>query len=140
MLDFGFVDRRAVVGWSWEAPKKIKFVDRASHFNCCPFYTLKTRTKCAKFRICLFLIQNWKHMKQMLNPPVWGDVGVKKWSPFLDFGTQSIHSKSEKVCGFYFSVSKNLRKKCVNSYVKISRQKCVNHKNHKNLVSMWYLH
>ena len=26
----------------------------------------------------------------------------------------SIHSKSEKVCGFYFSISKNLRKKCVN--------------------------
>ena len=45
-----------------------------------------------------------------------------------------IHSKSVKVCGVHFSVSKNLRKKCVNSDVKISRQ------NHKNLVSMWYLH
>ena len=22
-------------------------------------------------------------------PPFWGDVGVKKWSPFLDSGTQS---------------------------------------------------
>ena len=52
----------------------------------------------------------------------------------------TIHSKSEKVCGVHFSVSKNLRKKCVSSDVKISRQKCVNHKNHKNLVSMWYLH
>ena len=50
----------------------------------------------------------------------------------------SIHSKSEHVCGFYFSVSKNLRKKCVNSDGKISRQKCVNHKTHKNLVSMWH--
>ena len=25
-----------------------------------------------------------------------------------------IHSKSAKICGFYFSTSKNLRKKCVN--------------------------
>ena len=32
-----------------------------------------------------------------------------------------IHSKSEKVCGVKFSVSKNLRKKCVNFDVKISR-------------------
>ena len=54
--------------------------------------------------------------------------------------TFTIHSKSEQVCGFYFSVSKNVRKKCINSDGKISRQKCVNHKNHKNLVSMWYLH
>ena len=37
-----------------------------------------------------------------------------------------IHSKSKKVCGFHFSVSKNLRKKCVNRDDKISRQKCVN--------------
>ena len=42
------------------------------------------------------------------------------------FGSISIHSKSEKVCGFYFSVSKNLRKKCVNRCDKISRQMCVN--------------
>ena len=36
--------------------------------------------------------------------------GVKKWweSPNI------IHSKSDKVCGICFSVSKNLRKKCVN--------------------------
>ena len=39
----------------------------------------------------------------------------------------AIHSKSEKVCGVCFSVTKNLRKKCVNLDIKISRQKCVNH-------------
>ena len=50
----------------------------------------------------------------------------------------SIHSKSEKVCGALFSVSKNLQKKCVHSDGKISRQECVNYKNHKNLVSMWH--
>ena len=38
----------------------------------------------------------------------------------------AIHSKSAKICGFCFSVSKDLRKKCVNCYNKISRQKCVN--------------
>ena len=32
-----------------------------------------------------------------------------------------IHSKSEKVCGVCFSVTKNLRKKCVNLNIKISR-------------------
>ena len=37
-----------------------------------------------------------------------------------------IHSKSKKVYGFHLSVSKNLRKKCVNHDDKISRQKCVN--------------
>ena len=36
-----------------------------------------------------FSSKSGKHMKQMLNPPFWGDVGVKKWSPFLDSGTQS---------------------------------------------------
>ena len=41
-------------------------------------------------------------------------------------GLKLIHSKSKKVCGFHFSVSKNLRIKCVNSNNKISRQKCVN--------------
>ena len=39
-----------------------------------------------------------------------------------------IHTKSKNVCGFCFSVQKNLRKKCVNSHDKISRQKCVNHR------------
>ena len=38
----------------------------------------------------------------------------------------SIHSKSVKVCGVCFSVTKNLRKKCVNLDIKISRQKYVN--------------
>ena len=37
--------------------------------------------------------------------------GVK----YVDFyQVTSIHSKSDKVCGLCFSVSKNLRKKCVN--------------------------
>ena len=30
-----------------------------------------------------------KRLKQMCHPPFWGDVGVKKWSPFLDSGTRS---------------------------------------------------
>ena len=46
-----------------------------------------------------------------------------------------IHPKKNNVCGFCFSVWKNLRKKCVNSHDKISRQKCVNHQNKNNLVS-----
>ena len=43
----------------------------------------------------------------------------------------SIHSKSEKVCGFYFSISKNLRKKCVNrdddksAYINQKSKKCI---------------
>ena len=28
-------------------------------------------------------------MKQTCYPPFWGDVGIKKWSPFLDSGAQS---------------------------------------------------
>ena len=46
-----------------------------------------------------------------------------------DDDDDDIHSKSKKVCGFYFSVSKNLRKKCVNRDDKILRQKCVNQSN-----------
>ena len=30
-----------------------------------------------------------KCIKQTPTPPFWGDVGVKKWSQFLDLGTQS---------------------------------------------------
>ena len=30
-----------------------------------------------------FSSKSGKHMKQMLNPPFWGGVGVKKWSPFF---------------------------------------------------------
>ena len=51
-----------------------------------------------------------------------------------------IHSKSVKICGFCSSVSKNLRKKCVNSDGKIPRQKCVNHKIRRNLVSIWHFY
>ena len=39
-----------------------------------------------------------------------------------------IHSKSTKICGFFFSASKNLRKKCVNRDNKILWQKCVSWK------------
>ena len=46
-----------------------------------------------------------------------------------------IHSKSEKGRGVYFSVSKHLRKKCINLYDNILRQRCVNHPNSKNFVS-----
>ena len=52
------------------------------------------------------------------------------WGTYILKATQSAESA--------FSVSKILRKKCVNRDNKISRQKCVNNKNHKNLVSRWY--
>ena len=42
------------------------------------------------------------------------------------FQEENIHSKSETVCGVCFSVTKNLRKKCVNLNIKILLQKCVN--------------
>ena len=41
-----------------------------------------------------------KRIKQMSIPPFWGDVGVKKWSPFLDSGARSPifgHLKMPKV-------------------------------------------
>ena len=76
--------------------------------------------------------RNWNWNDGLLRDTLAWAWGTRHWEPFV------IHSKSEKVCGFYFSVSKNLREKCINSDGKISRQKCVNHKNHKNLVSMWH--
>ena len=36
-----------------------------------------------------FSSKSGKHMKQMLNPPFWGGVGVKKWSSFLDSAARS---------------------------------------------------
>ena len=30
-----------------------------------------------------------KRTEQMSTPPFWGDVGIKKWSPFLFSGTRS---------------------------------------------------
>ena len=39
------------------------------------------------------------------------------------------HPKSKNVCGFSFSVQRNLRKKYLNFHDKILQLKCVNHKN-----------
>ena len=36
-----------------------------------------------------FSSKSGKHMKQMLSPPFWWDVAMKKWSPFLDSGAHS---------------------------------------------------
>ena len=36
-----------------------------------------------------FSSKSGKHMKQMLNPPFWGGVGVKKWPPFFDSAARS---------------------------------------------------
>ena len=36
-----------------------------------------------------FSSKSGKHMKQMSNPPFWGDVGVKKWSPFFNSAARS---------------------------------------------------
>ena len=47
-------------------------------------------------------------------------------SRFISFLNLPIHSKSAKVCGVCFSVTKNLQKKTVNLDIKILRQKCVN--------------
>ena len=53
-----------------------------------------------------------------------------KGSPFKIHVT-SIHSKSEKVCGFYFSIEKNQRKKCVNrdddksAFINQKSKKCI---------------
>ena len=49
-----------------------------------------------------------------------------------------IHSKSEKPADSTFQSPKICGKKCVNFDGKILRQKRVNYKNHKNLVSMWH--
>ena len=36
-----------------------------------------------------FSSKSGKHMKQLPSPPFWGDVAMKKWSPFLDSGARS---------------------------------------------------
>ena len=36
-----------------------------------------------------FSSKSGEHMKQMVNPPFWGGVGVKKWSPFFDSAARS---------------------------------------------------
>ena len=36
-----------------------------------------------------YAFKSGKLIKQTPTPPFWGDVGVKKWSQILDFGTQS---------------------------------------------------
>ena len=36
-----------------------------------------------------FSSKSGKHVKQMPIPPFWGDVGMKKWSPFLVSGARS---------------------------------------------------
>ena len=47
-----------------------------------------------------------------------------------------INSKSDQVCGLCFFSFNKSAKKVAKLQQKISRQKCENHKNHKNLVSM----
>ena len=47
--------------------------------------------------------------------------------PREDLDLIVIHSKSKKVCGVCYLVTKKLRKKCVNLDIQISQQKCVNH-------------
>ena len=73
------------------------------------------------------------HTFPPVSPSVQEQLIDKTWlwnRPYILKATQSAESA--------FSVSKILRKKCVNRDNKISRQKCVNHQNHKNLVSMWH--
>ena len=67
--------------------------------------------------------QNWENTEIFISIP------ISASSPDdCMIGERGGHTfeKCEKVCGFYFSVSKNLREKCVNRDDKISRQMCVN--------------
>ena len=59
----------------------------------------------------------------------WGALtgDISESSKFCIQEIPAIHSKSEKVSGVCFSVTKKLRKKCINLDIKILRQKCVNH-------------
>ena len=69
-----------------------------------------------------------KHLKQVkicLKMDIMLDFFVKDFQPGKLGG--GIHSKSEKVFEVCFSVTKNLRKKCVHLDIKILQQKCVNH-------------
>ena len=37
-----------------------------------------------------------KRIKQMCFPPFWGDVGIKKWSPFFSLSNRSAKTKTKK--------------------------------------------
>ena len=50
----------------------------------------------------------------------------------------SIHPKREQLCGVSFSVSRNLRKRCVNLDVAKCCQQCVNHQNPKNFSKEYF--
>ena len=50
-----------------------------------------------------FSSKSGNHMKQMFNPPFWGGVGVKKWSPFLDSGAQNPIFGHPKMVTFWAS-------------------------------------
>ena len=52
----------------------------------CPFYALK-RAQNSEF--AYYASKSGKWRKRKPTPPLWGDVGVKKWSQFLDSGTRS---------------------------------------------------
>ena len=49
-----------------------------------------------------FSSESGKHMKPMSNPPFGGNVGVKKWSPFLDApeNAKSAHTLLKKKIHF----------------------------------------
>ena len=76
-------------------------------------------------------LEIWQQQKSSRNYlEIWqksGDLTITKSSRhYLKIWQKCIHSKSERVCGFWFSVSTNLRKECLNLNDKILRQKCVN--------------
>ena len=73
-----------------------------------------------------------------VSAPFGSRVGECAFSRICTFNLESYIQKRITSAEFSFSVQRNLRKKCVHSDSKISRQNCVNHKNHKNLVSMWH--
>ena len=71
---------------------------------------------------------------------------ISNLAPWTRKVSDDVTNKGVKECAYIlkatqsadsaFSVSKILRKKCVNRDDKILQQKCVNNRNHKNLVSM----
>ena len=60
---------------------------------------------------------------------VWENGYDAEYDDDNDNDDDDMHPKSKNVCGFCFSVQKNLQKKWVNFHNKIARQKCIHHRN-----------
>ena len=72
--------------WAHDIVKKI-WVFLPWNFGL--FYKAKRLKKGIFSKLANNSSKSGKRIKQMSIPPFWGDVGVKKWSPFLDSAAQS---------------------------------------------------